>query len=894
MKDEAGGDKLRGRVIGGLGVPIANAEVNVRAVGDTADGLIQVLGGKTDKEATTEADGSFAVSLPGRWEEIRIEIVARGYLEFSESHDLLEVDGDQDLGLLELDPAVVLGGKVINAKGEEVVGAKVRRTDGNDRGFGGFGRFGNDDSVETDSEGKFELSYEESGTYTLVVTHDDYPTGRFPGETPPAGAMDLGIVLALKPAAVIAGEIIDFPFGREHIRVTARPTRTVAFDDEGMDNAFAEQLGFSADGLEGEVEKTGHFLIEGLEAGQQYTLRAFARGGFFGRSACSDEQVANAGAKEVKLTWDPGGSLAFRVEDERTSGKVKDVDVRYRWESQGDSEGFPDSVKKRSFADGQVEIDELRPKTGHKSLGILVSAPGYLDFHREGIVVREDDSVDLGLIKLRRAPTVRVVILDGDGDPIKRARVRLTPEKFDDDENRNDWGGSGFFSLESKASSGKSDSEGVCELPAPVGETATLSVSHMSFSNFERTGVLMPRDGEREEQVVLVEGGLLEVYVVDTAGNPVADAPIRHEYPEGSNKDSNRHSTNKRGLVRLKNQIIGEHRFQTVENSLLSDIGSEEDDSAEWESVVAVDQQTTQLTLHVAPRASLRGVITANGQPLERATVSLLRENPGENEELIVEFQVEMATYSPKGFDSTDRTDRKGNYKLEDIPTGDYRVSVSHRDRALPYSVPVEIRSGDNKFNIELPITAIQGRVTNADGDPVERALVKVIPVAASSTADGEEERGRQALEQLFGGGRGGRRTDADGRYELVGIPADKTVVIQATADGFTASRSEEITLTHGEVKRKVDIELSGGGTIIVRMVDEVTPFTFLSATYEGDKEPGPEPKAAMVRNGKATFRGLEPGPWRVTRSDMEGDSTGEGQLVNVQSGVETSIDLAP
>src|SRR6185295_11066348 len=106
---------------------------------------------------------------------------------------------------------------------------------------------------------------------------------------------------------------------------------------------------------------------------KSYRLRAYIRGGFLGRDACSDERVAHAGTDDVRLAWKPGGSLAFRVVDAATRGPVDGVLVRFRWESEGEG-NFPDSTRSRSFEGGNVLLEELRPKAGHTSLSLLVSA----------------------------------------------------------------------------------------------------------------------------------------------------------------------------------------------------------------------------------------------------------------------------------------------------------------------------------------------------------------------------------------------------------------------------------------------------------------------------------------------------------------------------------------
>jgi hypothetical protein len=882
----ADGDELYGRVLGGFGAGLGGAEVALEAIGETADGLIQMLGGSTDKETVTEPDGTFRVARPARWDEVRVKITARGYLDFEETQDLLEADGDQDLGVFELEPGVVLGGQVVDAAGKPVAGADVRRLeDGEEPGFRmGFDRQG---VVETDAEGRFLFAHEEPGPYELLVEHADHPNGRFSGRTPPAGGEDTGLVLTLPVAATLAGRIEDFPPGREHVRVSARVTEAAPSDsDSPFSDAMAE-AGFGPEGLEADVEANGAFLLKGLEAGKTYRVRAFARGGFFGRDACSDERVARAGADDVKLAWKPGGTLAFRVVDAATRAPVDDIQVRFRWESEGDG-NFPDSTRTRSFEDGNVLIDELRPKAGHASLSMIVSAPGYLDLRRDGIGVNADGKVDLGTVELSQAATVRVTVLDAEGEGISGARVRLKPEGGDDDDYDED-GGAAFFSLVAKGSSKKTGSDGTCALPALPSATARLEVSHPAFADFALDAVPMPSQGVREETVRLLEGGRIVVLVVDADGLPVADVPVEHTYPAGTEAGDGQHETNRRGEVRLKNQAPGEHRFRTAEEAAIGDGEAQE---AEWQSLLVLDGKEALLTLSVAARASVEGVITQSGAPLDRATVSLLQPEEEEGEELLLEFQVQIGRYTPSGFDSTDRTDRKGAYKLDEVPAGRYRLSVTHSDRALPHVVSLVVREGENHFDLDLPVTAVEGRVTGPDGDPVAEARVRAVP---AGKADGDDvETNREAMAEMFGRGEGGVETDEDGRYRLLGVPAEKPFFVRVTSDEHVAASSEEVTLRTGEVRERVDVRVEAGGVLRVRVAGEVGPFTFLRATWAGEGKDQPPPRMAYVRRGEAVFRGLKPGPWRVSRQGQDDDEEEKSQTASVVAPGETLIDFAP
>jgi protocatechuate 3,4-dioxygenase beta subunit len=868
-------DELYGRVVNAFGAGVLGAEVVVSAVGETADGLIQVLGGSTDKETTSGPDGSFRVARPSRWEEVEVKVKARGYLPFEESQDLLEADGDQDLGVFELEAGVVLGGRVVDAAGQAVAGADVRRIPSGEAFDFGM-RFSRRGVVTTDDEGAFLLPNEEPGEYTLMVAHPDHPEGRFEGQTPPAGSENVGLVLALTRATTLLGRIEGYPAGREHIRVVARPRDPKPEESVGSFEEMLEEAGFGEGALEADARLDGTFEITGAESGKSYSVRGFSRGGFFGRDVCTDEAFALAGAREVLLRWKPGASLAFRVVDEATRGAVSQVKVRFIWESGND---FGNQARVRDFADGNVLIDELRPKADQHSLALRISAPGYLDLERLGVQVSEMDKIDLGTLNLRRAATMRVRVADAEDRPVSGARVRL--EAMEDEETDG-----GPFDNGAPPSTGKTDAEGLCELPALGLPIARLSVTHPSYADYQAEALVMPKQGVREERVRLIEGGGVRILVLDAHGEPIRDVEVRHAYPPGADGPGS-HTTNRKGEVRLRNQAPGEHRFRSEEEA--PEIGGDGNQEEGWVTVLVADGKETLVHLGVAPRASLQGVVLQAGSPLDRATVSLIGAQEEEGEEVALEFQVNVGSLGFQGSKTSDRTDRQGNYELEGIPSGSYRVSVSHASRALPHILPVRLAPGENELNLDLPLTAVEGRVTDDEGHPLAGIRVRALPAESSA----EAETGYQAMRQFFGNSEG-PETAADGSYRLVGLPADRALIVEASGEDFIPGHSSEVTLRVNEVKGNVDVRVQRGGVLRVRVAGDLGPFAFLQATHAGEEGTERASSIARIRGGEAVFKGLKPGAWTVQRMGGDGESEAKQVTAEVSAPGETVIDYVP
>lgn len=103
----------------------------------------------------------------------------------------------------------------------------------------------------------------------------------------------------------------------------------------------------------------------------------------------------------------------------------------------------------------------------------------------------------------------------------------------------------------------------------------------------------------------------------------------------------------------------------------------------------------------------------------------------------------------------------------------------------------------------------LRGRVVAAEsGAPLRRAQVNVVSPAA---------------------GQRSTTTDAEGNYEITGLPAG-SYIVNASKNGYIAMQYGQrrpmepgtpIVLTDGQVKTRVDLRLRRGGVIVVRVMDE-------------------------------------------------------------------------
>jgi 5-hydroxyisourate hydrolase-like protein (transthyretin family) len=136
----------------------------------------------------------------------------------------------------------------------------------------------------------------------------------------------------------------------------------------------------------------------------------------------------------------------------------------------------------------------------------------------------------------------------------------------------------------------------------------------------------------------------------------------------------------------------------------------------------------------------------------------------------------------------TRRTDADGRFAFTAMPEGRYVLTavaggfLSTRYGAMAPGepgVPIRLRSGGSVTDLIIVLereAAIAGRIATADGDPVPSAVHAI----AVSWVDG-----RQSLRQIATA-----RTDADGRYDVSGLPPGDYLVLAAPFD-MTLPRGE-------------------------------------------------------------------------------------------------------
>lgn len=927
---EPAGPPMTGRLLDPFGNPVADAFVDVSKWQAAATGMMMAgMGGGTggpdgDSRYAVRTDARGRFSIPRRPKltgELAVAATARGFLVLRERRVVDTEKGAVDLGDFHLEPGVVLGGIVVDHQNVPVAGARVRRSDGQNGGIfeisGAFleemGMGGLVGKEVTDEEGRFEFPNEAPGAFTLTVEHEDYPETRIERESPPAGGEMTDLVIHMREGASIEGRITGLPESKENVHLMARLLEVQ--DEDGAD--FMDMLGDAgmfANNPSTEVAEDGSFAVRGLEPGARYELRAFTKGAMFQRRPVTKELEATAGDEGVELPYDAGTTLTFKVVDDATEDPITTLEVWHAWTDGGDmmaamSAAFGGS-KAKDYPKGIVELTELRPSSDPGHMDLRVGAPGYLEVERDGIEVAQNTTVDLGVVRLRRAPTLRVRVTEAkSGKPVARARVRLSSGTSLMDmarQRRNgninveiDLGSDGEFDvadMRSQAASGKTDSKGVCEMPAFGTELGVLEVRSPKFSTLVKEPVVVNSTGTTELEVMLVRGGEVEVRVVDSRNRPLPGVSVRHRDPDDVEQTSRQ--TNKHGVATFRrlqpgpHSFLAEHRRGGLQGMFggvdldMPDNGQDE----EWTPIGVVDGTTSSLKLSAPGFGNLAGVVTSNGLPLRGASVSLAAADSDDDNEL-AQLGGRFGELLESG-GLRDVTDEDGRYEISSVPAGEYRIVVRHENRAMPSSLKTHVEEGDNTFDARLTLTVIEGRVLDDTGDPIANAEVEVQRSDSSDEFMAASEVMAGPLAEFFGNDRDKTLTAADGSYRLEGVEPGVELRVVARKKGFSPQRSDPVTVAEGEVAIRVDVELQSAGSLRVLVQGPTRPFMAVSATYAGElgEDETAATKIGIVQQGEAVLEGLRPGPWDVSlQRGPEGESSRQVLIVKDE---ETAVTL--
>jgi protocatechuate 3,4-dioxygenase beta subunit len=347
-------------------------------------------------------------------------------------------------------------------------------------------------------------------------------------------------------------------------------------------------------------------------------------------------------------------------------------------------------------------------------------------------------------------------------------------------------------------------------------------------------------------RIVLRRARLVDVSVVDAAGNPVADAAVHCFAYSYSLVDVQK--TDSQGKTRLYLPVATETGFRAEKaffcitaskSGVGMDYYCENGDGSERVDEKKTAPDAVKLVLKSAMPFEVQ-LVDSDGKPMPGLSVNPSRLAKDEKDTIYL-----------WGMDGL-VTDAKGCVRFDWLPTDVTMVEFSARDGNYTYNDDIEFRvqEGGNRERLVVKLhkpALIRGRVTAADGKPVAGVLVQAEGVHASCN--------------YF---RGDARTDSDGTYWLR-VDPNEVYLIGVVDKEWTAPSHVNIVLKEGETREHLDFRLCKGTLVHGRITvgPEKRPYRAMECEgvpYVAVAQCGPETEIPAEWSCSGSSCRLKPG----------------------------------
>ena len=316
----------------------------------------------------------------------------------------------------------------------------------------------------------------------------------------------------------------------------------------------------------------------------------------------------------------------------------------------------------------------------------------------------------------------------------------------------------------------RSDAKGAYSLCVPTGDIQLDYAAEGYGAVVLGIAVL----GPVTQDVVLVPAASVAGTVIDEAGKPVGDAYVA-VFPRemGRQRAGSRAAiTDGAGAFRVESLTPGAYAVFAYAEGLVADSPSE---------VRAEVGTTNEVVVKVRGRARITGVVQAGDKPLEGVEVTAIRKSPSTR-----------AQFPAK-------TQKDGSFVIDGVPLGEVVLSVAGFEVTAPGPLAIERAQTYDDIRVQVAAMAtVKGRITRK-GQPIEGARVCCAQARTSLKPD--------AL------------TDAEGRYEMPGLPAGTYELFATSDDAGAYAKPTKFALGANETKT-LDFELDLAGEIAGTVVD--------------------------------------------------------------------------
>jgi protocatechuate 3,4-dioxygenase beta subunit len=413
---------------------------------------------------------------------------------------------------------------------------------------------------------------------------------------------------------------------------------------------------------------------------------------------------------------------------------------------------FPDRAVKQTDAEGHFTLTWDRNQFQFAGFDQRVIVVRDLTRNLAAAVDLEDETTNV-ILRLEPALTLAGRVTDTNGKAVTNAQAQVT---FLTDPVSSQMG-----------SAIRADAEGRFEIKAlPLGRRYSVNVSAKGFGRTSRVVEAQETDKRRVEldpfQLALANQRIAGV-VVDADDKPVAGA---HVNGYGETQPSLNGMTDPKG--RFSFDQVCDGPIQLSANSPLG--GSYGNTTAEGgDTNITIQLGIMQAVGRPGKTLKLTGtVVDADGKPASKVTVNLFPMPQGEK-----------------------RTDAVGRFTLTFDPNQSGGMQINQRvviacDPARNLAAALDVEEDTTNVNLRLePALTLVGRVTDTSGKAISNAQAQVMFLT--------DRMGSQMGSAI--------RTDAEGRFEIKGLPTDRRYSVNVSAKGF-GQESRSVDTPEAETRR--------------------------------------------------------------------------------------------
>ncbi len=749
--------------------------------------------------------------------------------------------------------AATLAGRVVDAEGVPIEGARVQLLPSGENVFRAFMRRmdGGGGAVRSGKDGGFKATRLAPGeNQRLDVRHDDYEERAIGGISLQPGATRGGLTVVMRRGLTLRGVVKDEqgqPLGGAEVELQA--TRSFR---AGRGGVQMEMIGPGSQ-VRHETGVDGRFEFRGLKPGD-YTVSARRPG--FARASVDPVKVADTRAAEpLVLVLRPGATISGVLHDKLGNG-ASGWYVGARGASQGGGPPLGPGSNRSEEPTGPDGAFLLEGLTAGESYELQALGGSGLGPRKPGVVAPAD-GIEL---TVNGTGQIRGRVVDADtGRPVSDFQVRYEPDAQ---------GGMRFF-IGTGRNRGRAPYErqpfhaedGAFVLEdVPAGRWAVEAFAQGYQSGSVAAISVGEGDASDAVEVRLTRGGVLSGRVVESrTGKPILDATVRAEAAGGGGR-------------RMGFRIGGESEDETstdadgrYELAGLAPgswvVTASHPDWSEATASVEIKDAPASADIRLGRGGSVGGAVLAAGRPVAGATVTLAASG---------DAGMRPGMGFMGGGEQTTLSDEGGRFRFERLSPGRYQLGAGLRDQT---SAPAEaVLTGDDSQEVQLTLAA--GALVKGVVSGLPEPQLAGVNVNASG-------------QDYFAA----TRTAAGGSFELSGVP-EGTLTLRANAGDFmSSSRSAQasVTIAAGQPEATAELVFEPGFRVDGHVTRGGRPVTeaMVSAYPEGGGS-GRSASARTDDGGGYVLEGLDSATYNFVANAQAGAPIRR----TLEIGGDTTVDL--